>query len=198
MTRTLIRSASPAAPGLGVGRPATAADFDALAGLLPSMATLSAKERASLVSRGCVFQVPAGTAVVKHGETGDAVYFILTGRMVAGVATPEGGYRSLSTMSAGDFLGEIAALTGARRTADVVVEDPGGSTVLQVPAEVLRGLMGNPALSRLFLSKMTERLSRTSITDLPRFAGYDQKALKELRVEAAQENAPYGESPQQA
>ncbi len=196
-TLGLLRSA-PAAPGLGVGRPATAADFDALAGLLPSMATLSAKERASLVGRGCVFQAPAGTAVVKHGETGDAVYFILTGRMVAGIATPEGGYRSLSTMSAGDFLGEIAALTGARRTADVVVEDPGGSTVLQVPAEVLRGLMGNPALSRLFLSKMTERLSRTSITDLPRFAGYDQKALKELRVEAAQENAPYGESPQQA
>jgi len=192
----LLRSA-PAAPGLGVGRPATPADFDALAGLLPSLATLSAKERASLVGRGCVFQAPAGTAIVKHGETGDAVYFILAGRVVAGVATPEGGYRSLSTMSAGDFFGEIAALTGARRTADVVVEDPEGSTVLQVPAEVLRGLMGSPVLSRLFLSKMTERLSRTSITDLPRFVGYDQQALKELRVEAAQENASYGESPQQ-
>ena len=192
----LLRSA-PAAPGLGAGRPATPADFDALVGLLPSLATLSAKERASLVGRGCVFQAPAGTAIVKHDETGDAVYFILAGRVVAGVATPEGGYRSLSTMSAGDFFGEIAALTGARRTADVVVEDPEGSTVLQVPAEVLRGLMGSPVLSRLFLSKMTERLSRTSITDLPRFVGYDQQALKELRVEAAQENASYGESPQQ-
>jgi CRP-like cAMP-binding protein len=105
--------------------------------------------------------------------------------VVAGIATPEGGYRSLSTMTAGDFFGEIAALTGARRTADVVVEDPAGSTVLQAPAEIVRGLMDNRALRQMFVSKMTERLARTSITDLPRFAGYDQQALKELRVEAA-------------
>jgi hypothetical protein len=58
--------------------------------------------------------------------------------------------------------------------------------------------MGNPALSQLFLSKMTERLARTNITDLPRFAGYDQQALKELRVEAAGETALYVESSQQA
>jgi len=173
------------APGLGVGRPATPADFDALAGLLPSLAMLSAVERASLIGRGRVFQAPPGTAIVKHGEAGDAVYFILAGRVVAGIATPEGGYRSLSTMTAGDFFGEIAALTGARRTADVVVEDPAGSTVLQAPAEIVRGLMDNPSLRQMFVSKMTERLARTSITDLPRFAGYDQQALKELRVEAA-------------
>jgi CRP-like cAMP-binding protein len=179
----LLRSA-PTAPGLGVGRAATPADFDRLAGLLPPLATLSAGERDSLVGRGCVFQAPAGTAIVKHGEAGDAAYFILAGRVVAGIATPEGGYRSLSTMSAGDFFGEIAALTGARRTADVVVEE--GSTLLQVPAEILRGLMGNPSMNQLFVSKMTERLARTNITDLPRFAGYDQQALKELRVEAAE------------
>jgi CRP-like cAMP-binding protein len=180
----LLRSA-PAAPGLGAGRAATLADFDALAGLLPSLAALSAEERANLVARGRVFQVPAGAAILKHGETGDAVYFILAGRVVAGIATPEGGHRSLSTMTTGDFFGEIAALTGARRTADVVVEE-GGSILLQVPAEVLRGLMEHPSLNRLFASKMTERLARTSITDLPRFAGVDQQALKELRLEVAE------------
>jgi CRP-like cAMP-binding protein len=193
----LLRGA-PAAPGLGLGRPATPADFDALAGLVPPLAGLSARERENLVGRGCVFQAPAGTAIIKHGEAGDAVYFILAGRAVAGIAMPEGGYRSLSTMSAGDFFGEIAALTGARRTADVVAEDPAGTTLFQVPAETLRGLMGNPALSQLFLSKMTERLARTNITDLPRFAGVDQQALKELRVEAAGETGLYVENPQQA
>jgi MFS transporter, DHA3 family, macrolide efflux protein len=182
----LLRTA-PVAPGLGAGRAAILADFDGLAGLLPPLAMLSAGERADLVGRGCVFDAPTGTAIVKHGEAGDAVYFILAGRVVAGIATPEGGYRSLSTLSAGDFFGEIAALTGARRTADVVVEDPAGSTLLQVPAEVLRGLMSNPALNRLFQSKMTERLARTNITDLPRFAGVDQQALKELRVEAVED-----------
>jgi SulP family sulfate permease len=137
-----------------------------------------------------------GTAVVKHGETSDAVYFILAGRVVAGIVTTEGGYRSLSSMSAGDFFGEIAALTGARRTADVVVEE--GSTLLQVPAEVLRGLMGNPAINQLFQSKMAERLARTRITDLPRFAGYDQQTLKELRIEAAEATDMNGHLPRTA
>jgi DHA3 family macrolide efflux protein-like MFS transporter len=179
----LLRGA-PAAPGLGAGRTATLADFDVLAGLLPPLAALSTEERASLISHGCVYQAMVGTAIVRHGETGDAAYFILAGRVAAGIATAEGSYRSLSTMTAGDFFGEIAALTGARRTADVVVEE-GGSTLLQVPAEALRGLMDHPALNQLFHAKMTERLARTNITDLPRFAGVDQQALKELRIEAA-------------
>jgi hypothetical protein len=54
-----------------------------------------------------------------------------------------------------------------------------------VPAIALRGLMSNPALSQLFLAKMTERLSRTHISDLPRFAGVDQASLRELRTSPA-------------
>jgi CRP-like cAMP-binding protein len=82
-------------------------------------------------------------------------------------------------MTAGDFFGEIAALTGAARTADVVAEE--NTTLFQVPAQTLRSLMGNPALSALFLAKMTERLGRTSINELPRFAGVDQKDALDLR-----------------
>jgi CRP-like cAMP-binding protein len=83
-------------------------------------------------------------------------------------------------MTAGDFFGEIAALTGAARTADVVAEE--NTTLLQVSAQALRSLMGNPALSALFLAKMTERLGRTSINELPRFAGVDQQDALELRT----------------
>jgi hypothetical protein len=35
--------------------------------------------------------------------------------------------------------------------------------------------------SQLFLTTMSERLTRVQITDLPRFAGYDQQELRELR-----------------
>jgi len=59
--------------------------------------------------------------------------------------------------------------------------------LLQVPAQALRGLMGNPALSALFLSKMTERLSRTNINELPRFAGVDQQDARNLRTIPAEE-----------
>jgi MFS transporter, DHA3 family, macrolide efflux protein len=181
---SLLRSASSAA-GVGAGRAAQLSDLDLLAGLLPAFTGLSAKERSSLATRARVVNAPAGSAIIRHGEASDAAYFILSGRAVAGIAAnPTGGnggnYRSLSIMTPGDFFGEIAALTGAARTANVVAEED--ATLLQVPAKALRELMAKPALSQLFLSKMTERLSRTSLNELPRFAGIDQEALKDLRT----------------
>jgi CRP-like cAMP-binding protein len=151
-----------------------------LAGLLPSLSLLSASERQDLVTQAVVSEVPAETTIIHHGETGDAAYFILKGQAAAGIATPSGDYRSLSTMQPGDFFGEIAALTGSPRTATVVATEP--VILLQVPAQNLRKLMSNPVLSELFLSKMTERLVRTNLSDLPRFTGYDQQALRELRT----------------
>ena len=103
---------------------------------------------------------------------------------MAGVATPDGGYRDLGALGPGDFFARDAALTGAARTADVVADTP--TTLLQVPAPALRALMANPALSQLVLGKMTERLARTYITDLPRFGGLDQEALKDLRTPRAE------------
>lgn len=178
----LLRGASKA-PGLEVGRPVVPADLDLLIGLLPPLSALTGKERESLMAHARVVEAPAGTAVLHVGESGEDAYFILAGRAIAGVATAEGGHRSLSSMQAGDFFGEIAALTGASRTADVVTEEP--ASLLLVPGQTLRGLMTNPVLSQLFLSKMSERLARTSLTDLPRFAGYDQDALRELRTAPA-------------
>jgi MFS family permease len=171
--------ASPSAPGLGIGRAASLADFDLLVGFLPAFATLPEKDRAGLISRARIIEAPEGTRIVTSGDAGDSAYFILSGRTVAGLATDEGGFRSLSTMSAGDFFGEIAALTGSRRTANVVAEEP--TTLLEVPASTLRSLMAVPQISQLVFSKLTERLSRTN-ADLPRFAGLDQGTLKDLRT----------------
>jgi len=175
---SLLRAA-PAAPGLAAGRAATLADFDALAALLPSLSGLSARQRETFIASARVSDAPSGATIIRHGETSDAAYFVLSGRAVAGIATEDGDYRSLSTLIPGDFFGEIAALTGAPRTANVVADEP--TTLLQVPAKSLRGLMSDPGLGQLFLSKMTERLSRTHLSDLPRLAGLDQQSLRELR-----------------
>lgn len=175
---SLLRAASTAA-GLGPSRPATLVDLDKLVGHLPALSGLSPRDREAFVVRARISEAPAGATILRHGETGNDAYFILDGRAVAGLAAQEGEYRSLSTMTAGDFFGEIAALTGSQRTANVVAEEP--TTLLQVPAETLRGLMSQPVISRLLLSKMNERLSRTHSSDLPRLAGLDQENLRELR-----------------
>jgi CRP-like cAMP-binding protein/Na+/melibiose symporter-like transporter len=179
----LLREA-PAAAGQRLARPATLADFDALVALLPKLGVLNAEERKALLASAAVSDAPAGATVVRHGEKADEVYFVLGGKAVAGVAV-EGGYRSLSTLAPGDFFGEIAALSGEPRTANVVTEEP--TTLLSVPAPVVRGWMGNPTLHHLFLSTAAERLGRTHDADWPRLAGLDQQALRELREQPALE-----------
>jgi voltage-gated potassium channel len=141
---------------------------------------LNDAQRSALLSASKVREVPAGATIVKEGEIGDAAFFVLDGRTAAGTPEPDGSYRSLSSMTSGDFFGEIAALTGSRRTATVVSEEP--TTVVEVPAATLRALMSVPELGSLFLSKLTERLNRTNNADLPRFSGVDQASLKDLRT----------------
>ena len=174
-----LLKAAPAASALSAGRMAVPADLDALVGLLPPLGSLSARERSDFIRDAHVVEAAAGATILRSGETGDQAYFILAGRAVAGFAPQPGNYRSLSTMLPGDYFGEIAALTGAARTADVVAEE--ATSLLQVPAKAMRSLMGNPALSALFLAKMTERLGRTSIKELPRFVGVEQQDARELR-----------------
>ncbi|HET8786322.1 MAG TPA: cyclic nucleotide-binding domain-containing protein, partial [Candidatus Limnocylindrales bacterium] len=80
----------------------------------------------------------------------------------------------------GDFFGEIAALTGSPRTADVVADTD--TALLEVPADGLRATMAIPEIQRLVFSTLTSRLMRTEAADLPRLAGPDQEALRDLRT----------------
>jgi CRP-like cAMP-binding protein len=178
----LLRAA-PSAPGMSVGRAATLADYEGLVLALPILGGLRGEDREELIETSSVVTAEPGTAIVRAGETSDAAYFILEGATVAGVGAEDREYRILSRMTRGDYFGEIAALTGSPRTANVMADEP--TTLLQVPAATLRRLMHHPAINQLVLATMSERLSRTAaITDLPRFAGVDQAAARELRTES--------------
>ena len=161
-------------------RPATIADFDRLAARLGTFARLSPEQRAAFIRNAVHREVPAGTRIVQTGDTASSAYFVLAGAATAGIPDERGGYRGLSTMRAGDFFGEIAALTGRPRTADVVAEED--TAVLEVPADALRATMVVPEIQRLVFSTLTTRLLRTQSADLPRLAGVDQSSLRDLRT----------------
>ena len=167
----------PAVPA--VARPATLADFDRLVGRLTTFARLSGPQRAAFLRDATVRDVSAGTRIVEHGDLASSAYFILEGSATAGIPE-DGGYRGLSTMQPGDFFGEIAALTGSPRTADVVADTD--TTLIEVPAEALRATMTVPEIQKLVFSTLTSRLLRTEAADLPRLAGPDQEALRDLRT----------------
>jgi CRP-like cAMP-binding protein/predicted MFS family arabinose efflux permease len=181
----LLRGAA-AAPTAGAGRPATVDDVQALGRFIPALAGMPQRDRDALIRTGLVVEAEPGTVITRAGEPGDSAYFVLEGRLAAGRTGGEGTYQSLSAMGPGDVFGEIAALTGSPRTADVVATEK--SELLQVPADTLKQLMALPQFGPLILGKMQERLARsTSIGDLPRFGRLDQQALRELRTEAASE-----------
>ncbi len=58
---------------------------------------------------------------------------------------------------------------------------------MQVPGSTLRSLMANPTMNQLLLHTMSSRLEQLRLSDLPRLAGYDQAALRELRTAPAVE-----------
>jgi CRP-like cAMP-binding protein/predicted MFS family arabinose efflux permease len=160
---SLLRAA-PVEIGMDLGRPATLADFDQLVGRMPIMTGLKADDRTAFIENAKMRVAPSGAKIIRHGETGDEVYFILEGLAVAGVVEKEDEYRSLSSMGPGDFFGEIAALTGEARTADVVADEE--TTLLEVPGSNVQAITENPRLRYVFWAKVTERLSRTHIAEL--------------------------------
>ena len=160
-------------------RPATLADFDLMATRLGTFGRLSPEQRSAFVRDATVREFPAGTRIVTHGDVASSAYFILAGTATAGIPD-EGGFRGLATMAVGDFFGEIAALTGSPRTADVVAY--ADVTLIEVPAEALRATMVVPEIQKLVFSTLTSRLLRTESADLPRLAGLDQEALRDLRT----------------
>ncbi len=177
----LLRTA-PTAPGMSAPRAVTLGDLNALAMRFSALGTLSDADRRLLASTGKVYNAPAGTTIVRVGEKSDAAYIVMAGDTVAGLE--EGGEtRWLETMGPGDFFGEIAALSGQPRTANVIARTD--TTLLEIPAPTLHQLMENPTLSQIVRLKFYERLSRTNLKDLPRFAGMDQVTLRELRTAEA-------------
>ena len=160
-------------------RAATLADFDRLAVRLGTFGRLSRDQRSAFVHDATIREVPAGTRVVQHGDVASSAYFIIDGSTTAGIPD-EGGYRGLSTMGPGDFFGEIAALTGSARTADVIAA--ADTTLMEVPADALRATMVVPEIQKLVLSTLTSRLLKTQSADLPRLAGIDQESARDLRT----------------
>jgi hypothetical protein len=68
--------------------------------------------------------VPAGELIVREGDAGDDLYLVESGTVEARLNRRDGEPVPLARFGPGDYFGEIALLTGAERTADVVALEP--------------------------------------------------------------------------
>lgn len=166
-----------AAPRLGAGRPATIVEVERFISHLPQLSEMSIKERTQLASDTLVAQAPGGKVVTYRGEESDATYFILKGSVGVGLLRGDE-YVILNYMHQGQFFGEVAALTGMTRTANIITEED--SEFLVLPARVMRNLAKKyPSLNVMLHTIIGERLSQT---ELPRGTNFDQQLLRDLRT----------------
>lgn len=174
----LLRGISEA-PGLDTGRSVTTADIRRLKQIMPAFASLSIAEQQRVMSDMTYAEAEPGTVIVRQGEENAVAYFILEGSVIVG-HVEKGQERILMMLNEGDFFGEISALTGIPRTANIVAREH--TSLLRVPSHTLRSLVKHPALHRLFFSKMMERMMLLDMLDMPVRAKHNQSMLRELRT----------------
>ncbi|HEY5729655.1 MAG TPA: cyclic nucleotide-binding domain-containing protein [Anaerolineales bacterium] len=94
----------------------------------------------------------------------------------------------LNNLREGDFFGEVAALTGMTRTANVITEED--CEFLIIPFKVLKRLTKRyHSLNVMFHAVIGERLSQS---EMPRGTGFDQQLLRDLRT-PVMETEPAGD-----
>lgn len=103
-----------------------------------------------LLAEARLQRVAAGVAVVREGDPADAFYVVQSGR----VRVEKDG-RTLRTLSAGDFFGELGLLFGGVRTATVVSEGP--LELLVIAGETFRALVSEGDLVTAEIARLARR-----------------------------------------
>jgi CRP-like cAMP-binding protein len=139
-------------------------------GILESASRTVLERLASTLSE---IAVGAGAAVVREGDTADAIYVIVDGAMrVTAHGAAQGGERFLRDLGPGDYFGEIGVLEGIPRTATVTATAP--SDLYRLDAQdFLEALTAVPPASTL-LDVARTRLATTHPTMQARFSAVPQ------------------------
>ena len=129
-----------------------------------------AEEDLDILSRAAVEStLPAGTVICQEGDPGDAVYFIVDGKVEIVQQVNSEMERRLHEAGPGEYFGEMAILQEGARNATVRTGEP--TTVLEIDQGPFLTVLGrSPSLGVRILVRLTDRLRDS-----------DQQAIVELR-----------------
>ena len=131
------------------------------------LSSLSDDELALLIRLGELVHCRAGDVVIKRGDPGDALFFVLAGSVRARIFVG-GDEKRLARISSGEFFGDMAMFTQSPRSADVVAE--GETRLLRFGAESFRLLIGqNPAAAAPMLFGIAGTMAHRIMEDNKRF-----------------------------
>lgn len=100
-----------------------------------------------------------GEVLFHEGDPGDALFIVASGAVKVVVPSEDGEEAILATLRHGDFLGELALLDGAPRSASAVALEP--TETLMLPREQFRALVASePAIRDALLASLATELRR--------------------------------------
>lgn len=138
----------------------------------------------------------SGTVLFHSGDSGDAMYFVETGRVRISVKDADGSDVILAEFRNGDFFGEMAVLDGKARSADAHVVEKTRLAILS-REDFHDFVQSKPDVALEMLSAITHRLRRTDELlrhRVSRNANEEEKSRLTLADRAADMIAEFGGS----
>lgn len=131
------------------------------------LSSLSNHELTQLISLGELRHAERGEVVIKRGDPGDALFFVLAGAVRARILVG-GEEKTLAKISAGEFFGDMAMFTQSPRSADVIADGP--TRLLRFGADAFKLLIGqNPAAAAPMLFGIAGSMAHRIMEDNQRF-----------------------------
>jgi CRP/FNR family cyclic AMP-dependent transcriptional regulator len=140
--------------------------------------------------------VARNTRLFRHGDKGDAMYLIESGRVRISIQDQEQNEVVLAELAQGDFFGEMSLIDGRQRSADAHVIEDGRLAILSRES-FLGFVRHNPEVALKMLSALTDRLRRTDEllrSRVSKNANEEEKARLTLSDRAADLIAEFGGS----
>jgi len=118
---------------------------------------LSGSGRARLAAAGSPVNLTPGEFLCRAGDPGDAVFIVLSGHVEARTGSAAGREVRLVALGPGQIIGEMAALDGGRRSADVIAATR--SRLWRIPRDaLLDALEAQPKVAVALIMELTRRL----------------------------------------
>lgn len=152
-------------------------------GLVPLLSVLAAQEQSRLIDAMLLSEHKAGESILQSNAPGRDILFVVDGSVDVKRSSIEGREVIVSRLGVGEILGEIAFLTHATRSADVVAAED--CMLLTLHAEDFDRLLSSyPEFNRAVLTHLANRVAAAStrVADLALLDVYCRvfKALRTL------------------
>ena len=133
----------------------------------------------ALVNRLSYHRHVPGQIIIREGDPGRSFFIIVEGRVRVCKSAPDGKELTLAHLGEGAFFGEMALLSGAPRTANVISEED--TELLEVTDNMLRELAGKyPQVISSLKNFYRQRLLNNVMAISPLFKDFDPSQRKAI------------------